>query len=418
MRIAVIAPGSRGDVEPYLALGQGLVNAGHSVRLVTHEDFETLVRAHGVEFWPARGRVQDIVQSASMRQRLASGSFVSVLRQMQKDAEAGARELASASLAACEGMEMLLAGVGGLYVAVAIAEKLKLPLLQAYYIPFAPTRAYPSFLMPQLPANLSGAANRLSHHLARQMMWQAFRPADRLLRREILDLPRAPFAGPYRSETLRGLPILYGFSPAVIPPPADGEDIHVTGYWFPESSETWTPPAALADFLAAGPPPVYVGFGSMSSSDPAATAAMILDALARAGQRGLILAGWGGLQATALPDSVMMIDSVPFGWLFPHMAAVVHHGGAGTTAAGLRAGVPSIVVPFFGDQPFWGRRVADLGVGPAPISRQKLSAARLGQAIATAVSDPALRRRAAELGARIRAEDGVANAVAIIEQRR
>jgi UDP:flavonoid glycosyltransferase YjiC (YdhE family) len=154
----------------------------------------------------------------------------------------------------------------------------------------------------------------------------------------------------------------------------------------------------------------------MSSRNPEATANLIVDALARAGQRGIIHAGWGGLQRTELPGSVLMINGAPFSWLFPRVAAVVHHGGAGTTSAGLRAGVPSVVVPFFGDQPFWGQRVADLGVGPAPIPRKKLTAERLAEAIRTAVTDEAMRGRAAELGARIRAEDGVANAVAVVER--
>ena len=136
----------------------------------------------------------------------------------------------------------------------------------------------------------------------------------------------------------------------------------------------------------------------MSSRNPEETANLILDALACTGQRGIIHAGWGGLRRADLPDSVLMVDGVPFSWLFPRVAAVVHHGGAGTTAAGLRAGVPSVVVPFFGDQPYWGQRVADLGVGPAPIPRKKLTAERLAQAIQTAVTDEAMRRRAAELG--------------------
>lgn len=159
---------------------------------------------------------------------------------------------------------------------------------------------------------------------------------------------------------------------------------------------------------AAGPPPVYVGFGSMGSRNPEETADLILDALARAGQRGIIHAGWGGLRRVDLPDSVLMVDGVPFSWLFPRVAAVVHHGGAGTTSAGLRAGGPSVVVPFFGDQPFWGQRVADLGAGPAPIPRKKLTAERLAEAIRAAVTDEAMRQRAADLGAKIQAEDGIA----------
>ena len=153
----------------------------------------------------------------------------------------------------------------------------------------------------------------------------------------------------------------------------------------------------------------------MSSRDPQATAELVLRALEAAGQRAVILAGWGGLQAADVPESVLMLDSAPFTWLFPRMAAVVHHGGAGTISAGLRAGAPSVVIPFFGDQPYWGRRVAELGVGPTPIPRKKLTVERLARAIRTAVSDEGMRRRAAELGATIRAEDGVARAVEIIQ---
>jgi UDP:flavonoid glycosyltransferase YjiC (YdhE family) len=190
----------------------------------------------------------------------------------------------------------------------------------------------------------------------------------------------------------------------------------VTGYWFLDPAADWTPPSALVEFLATGPPPVYVGFGSMGNQSPEETADLVVQALLQAGQRGIILSGWSGLRTAEKPDSVFMLDSAPFSWLFPRVAAVVHHGGAGTMAAGLRAGVPSIVVPFFGDQPYWGQRVVELGVGPQPIPRRRLTAERLAKAIQQAVSDQPMRQRATELGARIRAEDGVGRAVAIVEQ--
>jgi sterol 3beta-glucosyltransferase len=257
----------------------------------------------------------------------------------------------------------------------------------------------------------------LSYQLARQMMWQAFRPADGLARRDVLDLPRAPLLGPFNADCVRGVPILCGYSPAVIPPPPDwGDAVHVTGYWFSDPAEDWTPSPALLDFLQAGAPPVYVGFGSMSTRKPEETAELVLAALERAQQRAIILSGWSGLHTADAPDSVFMLDAAPFSWLFPRVAAVVHHGGAGTTAAGLRAGVPSVVIPFFGDQPYWGQRIADLGVGPVPIARKKLTVERLAQAIGAAAGDPAMRQRAAELGARIRAEDGIARAVAVVQQ--
>lgn len=417
MRIALIAPGSRGDVEPYIALGKGLQKAGHVVRLVTHQNFDALVNAHALEFWPIAGSVQDIAQSTEMRGLLEKGNFLAVMSQMAKEAQRGALALAEGGLAACQGMDMVLAGIGGLFVGLSLAEKLRLPFLQAYYIPFTPTHAYPSFLFPRLPSWFGGALNRVSFHLARQIMWQGFRSADSLAREKVLGLPAAPFWGPYQTDRLRHNPILYGFSPFVIPLASDWDrDTHVTGYWFLDPAADWAPPPALTAFLQVGSPPIYVGFGSMSSRKPEETADLVLQALARTQQRAIILSGWSGLHKANLPDSVLMVDSVPFSWLFPRVAAVVHHGGAGTTAYGLRAGIPSVVVPFFADQPFWGQRVADLGVGPEPIPRKKLTVERLAQAIQSAVTDQTMRQRAANLGAKIQAEDGIARAVAVVQQ--
>ena len=167
--------------------------------------------------------------------------------------------------------------------------------------------------------------------------------------------------------------------------------------------------------IEAGPPPAYVGFGSMSSEDPDQTTRLILEALALSGQRGIVQAGWGAVSSALLPPSVYVLESAPFSWLFPRVAAVVHHGGAGTTAAALRSGVPAVVVPFFGDQPFWGSRVASLGVSPPPIPRRRLTAERLAQAIQSALTDTVMRQQAAALGERIRGENGVARAVEVIE---
>jgi sterol 3beta-glucosyltransferase len=203
----------------------------------------------------------------------------------------------------------------------------------------------------------------------------------------------------------------------VIPPPPDWDETSIaTGYWFLERDEQWQPDPALQTFLQAGPPPVYIGFGSMPSQDAEAKLQVILAALAQTGARGIVATGWGGLAAAETPDTVYLLESAPHDWLFPQMAAVVHHGGAGTTAAGLRAGVPTIVCPFFGDQPFWGRRVAALGVGPAPIPQRRLTAKRLGAALESTLQDKAMHRRAQQLGELIRREDGVGRAIALIEK--
>jgi UDP:flavonoid glycosyltransferase YjiC (YdhE family) len=415
MRIVIIAPGSRGDVQPYIALGKGLKEAGQVVRFVSHRNFQSLVAWHGLEFWSVDSNVQAIVENQAMRERIEGGNFLALMARMAKEAQNEARAFATSGLDACQGMDLVLAGMGGAYIGFALAEKARIPFLQAYVVPFTPTRNFPSILVANSPRWLGGSFNRLSHHLMRQMMWQGFRSADTLARRKTLGLPAAPFAGPYNSDRTRGLPILYGFSPAVIPAPSDwNENIHVTGYWFLDESDDWAPPSALTNFIESGSPPVYIGFGSMSNRKPEEMADLVVRALTQIDQRAVLLSGWGGLSKTDLPDSIFMLDSIPHAWLFPRVAAVVHHGGAGTTAAGLRAGVPSVIVPFFGDQPFWGRRVADLGIGPEPISRQRLTAGRLATAIHQAVTDQEMRQRAAELGEKIRGENGIARAVEII----
>jgi UDP:flavonoid glycosyltransferase YjiC (YdhE family) len=417
MRIAIIASGSRGDVEPYIALGQGLQKAGHAARLVAHDNFGALTQAHGVEFWSIEGNSQEVAQSAEMRKLLEKGNFLAILKKMGKDAQSNALAFARGGLTACEDVDLIIAGLGGSFIGVALAEKLGIPFMQSYYVPFSPTRAYPNALFPKVPAFLNGSLNRVSYRLAQQMMWQGFRSADTLARRRVLDLPHASFFGPFNSERFTQHPVLYCYSPAVIPPPEDWDErMRVTGYWFLDPDEEWTPPADLLEFLRAGSPPIFIGFGSMSPRDPAAMTQVILQALVRTQQRAIILSGWGGLHATDLPSSVYLLDAIPFAWLFPRVAAVVHHGGAGTTAAGLRAGVPSIIVPFFADQPFWGRRVAELGVGPQPIPRKRFTADRLAQAIEIAVTDRAMRQRAADLGATIRSEDGIARAIEVINQ--
>lgn len=417
MRIAIIASGSRGDIEPYLALGRGLQAAGHAVRLVAHENFGDWIQAHQVEFWPIEGNPQAVAQSAEMRDLLEKGNFLAILSKMGRDAQVNALAFAKGGLAACAGTELIIAGLGGMFIGAALAEKLNIEFMQAHYVPFTPTRAYPNALFPALPAFLNGALNRVSYRLAQQMMWQGFRAADAVARQQVLGLPKASCWGPYGSERFTRNPVLYGYSPAVIPPPPDWDSHQqVTGYWFLDSANDWTPPANLLDFLQAGSPPVFIGFGSMSVRDPEGFTRMLVQAAAHTGQRAILLAGWGGLGTIDLPETIFKLEAAPFAWLFPRMAAVVHHGGAGTTSAGLRAGVPSIIVPFFADQPFWGRRVADLGVGPAPIPRKQLTADRLAQAIRIAVTDQAMRHRAAELGAQIRSEDGIARAVEVIAQ--
>jgi sterol 3beta-glucosyltransferase len=203
----------------------------------------------------------------------------------------------------------------------------------------------------------------------------------------------------------------------VVPKPPDwGDNLNITGYWFLDESASWQPPQQLADFLAAGPPPVYIGFGSMSDRKPEETTNLVLRALAQSKQRGILATGWGGLGQQDLPGEVFKIDRAPHDWLFPRVAAAVHHGGAGTTAASLRAGIPCVIIPHFMDQPYWGQRVVDLGVGPQFIPRDQLTEERLTSAILEALGNQSMRQSAVTLGDQIRAEDGVGQAVKVLDR--
>jgi len=416
MKIALYALGSRGDIEPYIALGVGLARAGHDVRIVTHQNYGTMIKAHGLGFFSVRGDVQEAANSPEMKALLEKGNFIQITRHTSAMAAQAALQWAEDGLAGCQGVDLIVAGIGGLFSALALAEKLNVPLLQAYLIPFHPTAEFPGVLLPDAVGRLGGSFNRLSHHFTRQMIWQGAVSADRAARQQVLDLPTLPRMGVYKHPRLHGLPILYGISPAIIPKPADwGANIHMTGYWFVDPASAWTPPPSLIEFLDEKPKPLYVGFGSMSNRQPEQTADLVVRALEKSGQRAVLLSGWGGLHKTDLPDSVYMLESIPHGWLFPRVAAVVHHGGAGTSAAGFRAGVPTLITPFFADQPFWGNRAAALGVGLPPIPRKTLTVENLAHAFDRLANDQTMRTRAAALGERIRAEDGVTAAVRIID---
>jgi sterol 3beta-glucosyltransferase len=412
MRIAIIALGTRGDVQPAVALGKGLRAAGHTARVIASQSFQDWIEREGLEFGCVRTDIQAMMSSEGGKDWVESGQDPrKVMQTMSRLVEAHDFEMARDTWTACQGADAIISSFTSDSFAPSIAEKLDVPQLCGMLQPNRPSRS------PYTPSSIltsrDSIANRWMGYFVMRLLWNVFRKAVNQLRTETLGLPPMTFNAYVRRA--RNLPVLNGFSPHVIPPHPDwGEHTHTTGYWFEDDTD-WKPPAPLSDFLASGPAPVYIGFGSMSNRNPAKSAEIALEALRRSGQRGIIAAGWGGLNVADLPVDVLAIESAPHGWLFPHCAAVVHHGGAGTTAAGLRAGVPSVIIPHFADQPFWGRRVYQLGAGPKPIPRAKLNADHLTAAIQEAVSSTAMRERAAELGAAIRAEHGVANAVRAIE---
>ena len=318
-------------------------------------------------------------------------------------------------MAACEGTDLVLFSGIAFYAAYSVTEKLNLPFVQAYLQPIHPTGEFPSVVFPTRRRG-GRLFNYATHTLGGQAFWQVTRPILNDIRREMLGLRPLSISGPFLGMLRRRLPIIHGFSPTLLPKPKNyHEAAFVTGFWFLDDTG-YTPPQELAAFLAAGEPPVYVGFGSMTGNDPERLTAITLEALRLSGRRGVLLSGWAGLAEGDLPDTVLKLDAVPHDWLFPRTMAVVHHGGVGTTHVGLRAGVPNVIVPFFADQPFWAERAHLLGISPRPVYQEELTAEHLAEAIGIATSDMAMRARAAEVGRRIQAERGVEEAVAIVNR--
>jgi sterol 3beta-glucosyltransferase len=414
MRVVIMTAGSRGDVQPYIALGLGLQRAGYRVCMLTHDIFAPMVEQYGLKFTLLTGNPRAILESSEGQRIFDTGeNALRFIREMREAAKGQQRAFLKDALSTLVGADLLLYS-SLCFVGSYAAEALHVPAIFAPLLPAIPTRAFPYPIGRY--RDLGGVGNRLSHILGNLLIWQMMRPVMQPIRRE-LGLKPVPMDGSisWLFKTHQG--IMLGYSPLVLPPPADWPAwVHVTGYWFLDAPPAWRPPAALLNFLEAGPPPVYIGFGSMANRQAEKTIGIALKALERAKQRGIIATGWSGLSNAALTGSVFKIEEVPHDWLFPRVAAVVHHAGCGTTGAGLRAGVPAVPVPFIADQPFWAERVYRLGVATRPIPRRQLTAENLAAAITTAVTDPSLRARAADLGARIRTEDGVGNAVQIVRQ--
>jgi sterol 3beta-glucosyltransferase len=404
MHISILALGSRGDIQPYASLGRGLRAAGHQVRFITFEGYATLIAENGLDLHPIKGNGQALVAGAG-------ADMLALIRSFGSLAESYPRDLSVPCLAETDLIiNQLPAGLFGFD----LAEKYGIPMALAAVMPLARTGEFPLMGFPRLP--LPGY-NKATYYCGEQIAWQMFRAVINRWRKQTLKLPPSPFMGNFDQFGTRRIPILNGFSECVVRRPADwAEHIHITGYWFPDE-EGWAPPAALSAFIEAGNPPVFIGFGSMPMKDPRRTTDIILEALKRSGQRGVLQAGWGGLGNGDLPDTVFKIDYVPYSWLFPRMAMVIHHGGSGTTAMALRSGIPSCAVPFVFDQFYWGRRMAELGVGVKPIPHKQLTVERLLEAITVGVGSTEMRQTAAELGRKIRAENGITTATKLITRK-
>ncbi len=420
MKILITTYGTLGDVQPYVALGIGLMKSGHQVVLGTSERFREFVEGHGLTFEPMDDGLLAIIDTDLGRSALENTTNLFDVAKQNMKLGKQLKPLQRAQLRETWELAKRVEPDFMLYhpktgAAPHAAEKLGIGCVLVTPIPMlVPTSEWPFPVLPGL--KLGGWYNRLSYTIITSLIGIFLGKYIRDCRHDIGLKPLTKF-DLLRNGDGQDIPVIHIVSEAVLPRPGDWPvSAHMTGYCFLDSEKKWNPSAELQDFLDAGPPPVYVGFGSMAGRNPQQLAKTVIEALQRAEVRGIIATGWGGLNPETFPDSIIQIESVPHEWLFPQVSAVVHHGGAGTTAAGLRSGTPSVIVPFFGDQPFWGGLVHSLGVGTKPIPKKKLTAGQLATAITEAISNPDLLENAEEIGKKIRQENGVGNAVDVIEK--
>jgi UDP:flavonoid glycosyltransferase YjiC (YdhE family) len=412
MRVALMTAGSRGDVAPYTGLSHALARAGHEATLVTHERFAGLAKEAGIGFHalPVDPRAELESGAGQGLHRAATGA--GKLARMIALARSVVAEIAEAMVAPAEQADVLLFSAVLAPLGHVLAEGLGLPSLGVNLQPLAPTG---DFAAPVVSArSLGRTGNRLSARAVNAALDLIFVEAARGLRRR-LGLPAAGVRATRHARERERWPVLHGFSPLVVPRPRDWRaGLEVCGYWWPYCSPTAQLPTRVRDFLLDGPPPVFVGLGSATVPDPARTSAALVCALRAAGLRGIVQRGWAGLHAEG--DDMLTVDDLPHALVFPHTAAVVHHGGAGTTAAALRAGVPSVPIPVQFDAFFWAARLSSLGVSPGSVPLRGLDARALTPLLTEAARSDAYRDRARQLGALIRAEDGCGPVVSWLDR--
>ncbi|MFG3284574.1 glycosyltransferase [Streptomyces sp. NPDC048111] len=395
--------GSRGDVAPYAGLADGLVRGGHDVTVVTHARFEPLVAKSSIRFHPLpidpHAELHGARGQALHRSRTGPGKLARVLAM----ARTLAGEMADDLLQAARAADMLLLAGSVAPLGCVIAEGLRLPSIGLHLQPLHPTA---EFVPPMVGVgSWGGPVNRAAGNGVHLALAHVYGPAAQEVQRR-LGVPLRGLRTQHRERERGRWPVLHGYSPLVVPRPRDWRPgLDATGYWWPRVPDPQLP-HRLSDFLAAGPPPVFVGLGSATVPDPVAVSGEIVRALRAAGLRGVLQEGWAGLHAD--DDDIITIGDVPHSELFPHLAAVVHHAGAGTTGAGLRAGVPVVPVPVQFDATFWADRLVRLGVAPRALPLRQLTAARLAESLGEATGNPAYRLRARRLAERMAAEDGVA----------
>lgn len=407
MNITILTFGSRGDVQPFLPLSLGLMSRGHNVILAAPTRFKSLVEEHGITFFPLAGDPEEL----SRRLNDAGYNFFKLLKELMSHAVDIGAEMMRQTDEACRNADLIIHTFAHAVGAHTLAREKNIPDIHIQTFPmFTPTGDYPNISLPNLGYRF---LNRLTHTVSLKITELTSSLGFEQVRRRA-GLPKRKLYSPFKDSPPRlRTPILCAWSPSLIPPSNDWSPrVHVTGYYFFPYNDSYIPPNELKEFLA-GKPPICISFGSMVHKNAEKVDEIIRESLKRTGNRGIILSGWGSAHRESKND-LLYLESAPHDWLLPKCRMLIHHGGAGTTSAALRAGIPQVVVPFMADQPFWGSRVYAVGVAPKPIRVSQLSVEKMVSAMAEAESKIIL-ERAQLMGQMIRSEDGVGNAVAWIE---
>ncbi|MBQ8202437.1 MAG: glycosyltransferase family 1 protein [Clostridia bacterium] len=410
MKITMITIGSTGDVRPYMLLGRELKRRGHDVTVAAFAPFEDMIRNAGLQFFPISGDVVDL-----MNHLMKPGAVgVSYLREAEKAISKVAPLLLRDLIRAAEGAEAMVCNFfGTMYYSV--AEKYGIPCVQTHFFPMDPNPLMPISSAP-FP-HLGRWWNRLSYRVGYLLISLLEKRYLTDWRKENGLKVRGLRTKPDYSCKGHRIPAIYATSPLLMPRPDNwDEHIYMSGFWWDESTCEFAPPQELMRFLQSGGKPIYIGFGSMVSGNMDETFQTVREAVEKSGVRAIIATGWAGEKQPVNTEQIFYADYVPHDWLFGHVSAAVHHGGAGTTASSLRAGLPTLVVPFGGDQPFWGERVYAAGCGPKPVPRDGMTAAQLAEALRDLADNAEYRRNAEAMGAAMRQEHGLQRAAGIIEQ--
>lgn len=408
--ITILCAGSRGDYQPYIALAQQLKKHGKEVRITASKSFEGFIKNYGIDVYPIEADIATLdIDPKLLKDAGSADNPLKMLLAFNKMKDYG-MHMAQDYYNGCAGSELIIYHPGAA-IGYFAAEKFGIPSILASPFPMHKTKEYLSVVM--YGKSKTNALNlKLSYALIQGMLWLASSSSLKTFwKTQFGRLPEA-FGSPYERHTDRKHPAVISCSNYIFKRPGDwNEHIHQNGYWFVEESLDYTPPKDLDEFLNAGDQPIYIGFGSMSMTDKLDELGEIaVEALKKAGKRGIIS---GMCRPKNLTKDIYVIDNIPHTWLFEHVAAVCHHGGAGTSAAGFRAGVPSIIIPFSNDQFAWAHRSYDLGIGAKPIPKKKLSADALANAIEYALQDHIV-SNAREIGEKIRQENGAIDCANII----